>query len=103
MFEIERYFKLFALPVFFIAIGLIGMTIMTADGLRAIAVLAHVVRMGFFISLGVSVTGLIWMGWRLLLLWRWENGKLEGDCHNCYGSSGLLQGPKCMMCGNRTG
>ncbi|ENC9774636.1 TPA: hypothetical protein ACXLBO_002400 [Pseudomonas aeruginosa] len=67
MFEIERYFKLFSLPVFFIAIGLIGMTIMTADGFHAIAVLAQVIRLGFFISLGISVTGLIWMGWRLLL------------------------------------
>ncbi|WP_313037752.1 hypothetical protein [Stutzerimonas nitrititolerans] len=101
MSEIERYFRLFALPIFFVVIGIISMTIMTSDGFRAVAVLADVVRVGFFISLGVVVGALIWMGWRLLLLWRWENGRLDGDCRNCFGSSGVLQGEKCMMCGGR--
>jgi hypothetical protein len=101
MSEIERYLRLFVLPFFFIVIGLIGMTMITADGFRAVAVLAGVVRAGFFISLGGALAGLIWMGWRLLLLWRWENGKLEGNCRNCFGSSGVLQGARCMMCGGR--
>lgn len=96
-----RFFRVFSLPAFLMFAGTIGMHMVSTERFLASQVLKDVGRGFFLVSLGVAVTGFIWVAWRLWVLWRWESGRLNGECNHCGGSSGILQGPRCMMCGNK--
>jgi len=105
--ELERYFRVFAVPGFLVIVSIIVVIVLTrAEPPAMLAQSFH------YIAAAVSVVGLggwIWLAWRAWVLIRWENGELVGDCHNCGGAMRELKGRwgeyrKCMMCGmNRSG
>lgn len=99
--------RLFARPT---ALMLLGLALLAFTGgamdiqnpLLRPTVEAVIVPTRWFLA-GLSGWGALWLAWRCLLLYRWENGA-DGGCHQCGGFVRHLEGrwgdySKCMMCG----
>lgn len=106
---IERYFRLFALPVFLMLIGFIGMVLFSgpapAGGLAS-ALLANVGRIFFPASAALTLVASIWTAWNCWQLFRWERGDLQGGCNRCSGVMSHKDGrygtySVCKMCGGK--
>ncbi|WP_236450493.1 hypothetical protein [Stutzerimonas stutzeri] len=104
---VERAVRLFALPM---GLMLLGLALLAFTG-RALDIQSPMLRLtleavivpGRWFLVGLSGWGAIWLAWRLLLLYRWENGA-DGGCHRCGGFVRHLEGrwgdySKCLMCG----
>lgn len=103
----ERSVRLFALPT---ALVLLGLALLAFTG-RALDIQSPMLRpmletvivpARWFLA-GLSGWGALWFAWRLVLLYRWENGA-DGGCHRCGGFVRHLEGrwgdySKCLMCG----
>lgn len=103
----ERAVRLFALPTALMLLGLvllafIGGAMDTLSPMVRPTLEAVIVPARWFLA-GLSCWGALWFAWRLVLLYRWENGA-DGGCHHCCGFVRHLEGrwgdySKCMMCG----
>lgn len=109
---IERYFRLFALPVFLMLIGLSGMMLFSVPAPasnHASALLSNVGQILFPASAALTLVASIWTAWNCWLLFRWERGDLEGGCNRCGGVMSHKDGrygaySVCKMCsGKREG
>jgi len=104
---VERAVRLFALPTALMLLGLIllaftGGAMDTLSPMLRPTLEAVIVPARWFLA-GLSCWGALWFAWRLLLMYRWENGA-DGGCHRCGGFVRHLEGrwgdySKCMMCG----
>jgi hypothetical protein len=106
---IERYLRLFALPVFLMLIGLLGLMLFSnaapAEGLAA-ALLANVGRILLPASAALTIAACLWGAWNYWLLFRWERGDLQGGCIRCGGVMSHKDGrygtySVCKMCGSK--
>lgn len=106
---VERYFRLFALPVFLMFIGLMGMMQFSAQAPAsdlASALLANVGRVLFPASAVLTLVAFLWTVWNCWLLFRWELGDLHGGCNWCGGVMSHKDGrygtySVCKMCGGK--
>ncbi|HCL3894716.1 TPA: hypothetical protein N2B36_006362, partial [Pseudomonas aeruginosa] len=106
---IERYLKLFGLPMFLALMGLLGMGLFSGAapaGSIAAAVLANVGVVLFPASAALTIAASLWLAWNCWLLYRWENGDLQGGCDRCGGVMSHKDGrygaySVCKMCGGK--
>ncbi|SDH75094.1 hypothetical protein SAMN05216588_10752 [Pseudomonas flavescens] len=88
------------LPFLLIAGGLVAMMGLLAlsqqgDGLPSGAQAARAI---FPWMIPLPVCGALWAAQRLLQIWHWRRGTLNGDCQRC---TGVMVGERCRMCGQR--
>ncbi|UIP85001.1 hypothetical protein [Pseudomonas phenolilytica] len=100
---VERSVRLFALPTALMLLGL-ALLAFTGGAMDTLSpTLETVIVPARWFLAGLSGLGALWFAWRLVLLYRWENGA-DGGCHRCGGFVRHLEGrwgdySKCMMCG----
>ncbi len=95
------------LPMFFIR-NLAVPFILIIGGVVAMMGLAILSRQGgavadwaraMFPWLGVlPALGAVWAARRLVQIWQWRRGTLNGGCPSC---TGVMTGGRCRMCGQR--
>ncbi|WP_147176639.1 hypothetical protein [Pseudomonas sp. AG1028] len=95
------------LPMFFIR-NLAVPFILIIGGVVAMMGLAILSRQGgavadwaraMFPWLGVlPALGAVWAARRLVQIWQWRRGTLNGGCSSC---TGVMTGGRCRMCGQR--
>ncbi|WP_425914578.1 hypothetical protein [Pseudomonas sp. GWSMS-1] len=104
---IERHLRLFGLPTFITLMGIAGMVLLSepAEAVSiASSAFSPVANVLFPVSAALAFTGLVWLSWSLWQLYRWKNGNLVGECHNCGGVMSHKDGRYgtyrvCKMCG----
>jgi hypothetical protein len=105
---IERNIRLFAGPV---GLCVLGSVVILAAGQWAptspvLSGLKAISEMASLVGAVAAASGCLWGGWRLWLLYQWENGLVDGCCYNCGGPMKHLSGrygdySKCLMCGSK--
>lgn len=106
---IERYLRLFGLPMFLVLMGLLGMALFSGPapaGDLAAAVLANIGQIVFPASAALTMAASLWGAWNYWLLFRWERGDLQGGCNRCGGVMSHKDGrygtySVCKMCGGK--
>lgn len=101
----ERMHRMFfirnlGLPFILIAGGLValmGLVLLSQQG-GTFASWAQAARAIFPWMILLPVCGALWATQRLLQIWRWRRGTLDGGCERC---TGVMAGDRCRMCGQR--
>jgi hypothetical protein len=105
---IQRNVRLFAVPILFSTMGLIGMLICAGhdDQSTPLAMMMiGILGVAFWPCLALALVGAAWLARNTWLLWRWENGELVGSCTKCGGVMHHRDGrwsqySRCNMCGS---
>ncbi|KIQ06547.1 MULTISPECIES: hypothetical protein [Pseudomonas] len=79
------------------AILMMALVLLSQQG-AALASWAPTVRALFPWMVLLPAGGALWAVQRLLQIWRWRRGTLNGDCQRC---TGVMVGGRCRMCGQR--
>jgi len=106
---IPRNVRLFALPILFSTVGLIGMLICAGHGDRntpLAAMMTGVLQIAFWPALALALLGVSWLARNIWLLWRWQNGEVIGGCTTCGGvmrheDGRWSQYSRCNICGSK--
>lgn len=88
------------LPFILIAGGLVAMMglLLLAQQGEAQPALAQAARTLFPWLVVLPAGGAAWTALRLVQIWRWRRGTLNGGCPRC---TGIMAGGRCRMCGHR--
>jgi hypothetical protein len=105
--SIERNLRFYGPPGILLLIGMAGLLLIDPSGKGASGLSLIALPFSQFLFYGAGVItmfGLLWLGYRAWLEWRWERGELDGGCMKCGGVVKHHDGrygaySKCMMCG----
>jgi hypothetical protein len=105
---IQRNVRLFALPILFSTVGLIGMLICAGHDDQSTplaAMVTGVLQIAFWPAFALALIGASLLARNTWLLWRWESGELIGSCTKCGGVMQHRDGrwsqySRCNMCGS---
>ncbi|SDE90637.1 hypothetical protein D16iCDA_17360 [Pseudomonas seleniipraecipitans] len=88
------------LPFILIFAGLVammGLLVLSQQG-GSLAGWAQAARAIFPWMIVLPASGALWVALRLLQIWQWRRGTLNGGCPRC---TGVMAGDRCRMCGHR--
>lgn len=103
--SVARYLRVLALPLFLIGAGLF-FYVLAEGSVDRFAVAAKAGLLFMQVAKAACGMGMLWLTWEVFQLYRWEAGRMQGDCVNCSGHMRQLDGRfgpyrKCKYCGNK--